>query len=101
MKYGLTEIEISFLETTLLESLRRMGAEVYLFGSRARETHQPFSDVDILVKSNADLSMLISNISERLEESNFPYKVDIVEDKNLATNYRSSIDRDKVAIEKN
>ena len=98
MKYGLTASQVSFLETHAFELLRMAGARVFLFGSRARGTQQAFSDVDILVQSNADLSTLIGNFLEKLEESNFPFKVDIVEAKNLATSYRPSVDRDKVEI---
>ena len=51
---------------------------IYLFGSRARGDHSPFSDIDIAVDSKVDISSDITKLREILETSNLPYKVDIV-----------------------
>jgi hypothetical protein len=98
MKFGLNDQELEFLLTHVVRPLQSHGAEVYLFGSRARGSQQKYSDIDILVVGSNDVSKLISNISERLEESNFPYKVDIVDDRLLAASYRASADRDKILL---
>ncbi len=60
---------------------------VYLFGSRARGTGKPFSDIDLAFASSEDLSVELALLRDYLEESNLPYKVDLLEyqkaDRNL------------------
>ena len=67
---------ISLIKTTVDKHLR--GAEVFLFGSRAKNTNQEFSDIDIAIKcSNLDFATL-AKIRFDLEESYLPYKIDLV-----------------------
>ncbi len=48
-----------------------------LYGSRAKGTYQPGSDIDLtLIGDNLDLRML-GRIASRLEESPIPYQVDL------------------------
>lgn len=77
--YGLKTEEIHLVKT-LLE--RHFGdipdVKVFLFGSRAKENHRPFSDIDLAVKSKEkNLSKRISLFKESWENSKLPYKVDI------------------------
>lgn len=52
---------------------------VILFGSRAREEHHPFSDVDIgLIPHGEFQEGKISLLREQVEDLNIPYKVEIV-----------------------
>lgn len=54
--------------------------QIFLFGSRAAGKNRPFSDYDIGVLGPRDLPIQnISLIEEELEESNIPYKVDVVD----------------------
>lgn len=98
MKYGLSEKEFAFLNQHLIWPLKNLGAIVFIFGSRARGTYQKFSDIDILVESSTDLSRVISALSEKFESSNFPFKVDIVEDRLLADSYRTSVYANRVKL---
>jgi predicted nucleotidyltransferase len=98
MNYGLTEKELAWLLETVITPLKKQGAHVYIFGSRARGTHQRFSDIDILVDTKDDLTSLISAIAEECENSNFPYKIDIVEDRSLADSFRPSVLADRVRL---
>jgi len=81
-----------------VDPLKNQGAAVWIFGSRARGEHQIFSDLDLMVSSDTDISAHISKIQELLEEENFPFKVDIVESKNFAESYRKNFDRDKMQL---
>jgi predicted nucleotidyltransferase len=66
----------SLIKATIDKHLH--GAEVFLFGSRAKNTNQEFSDIDIAIKSpNLDFEAL-AKIRFDLEESNLPYKIDLV-----------------------
>jgi hypothetical protein len=71
-----------------LELLKDMARDVFegeevtviLFGSRAREDYLETSDVDVGVfpKGKMDKSK-IALLRERIENSNIPYKVDVVD----------------------
>ena len=86
-----------YIEAKHLELVRKIlnsyHHEFYIFGSRAKGTHQPLSDLDILSKS--PLSKLqISQINEQFEESKIPYKVDLVIWDELDELFRSKIQSD-------
>ena len=68
-----------------------------ILGSRARGDHWPFSDLDILVQGSSN-SSLLSSIAEKLEESNLPFRVDLVGEGDLADAYKVNVERDKVQI---
>lgn len=65
-----------------------------------------FSDVDLLVSPATSGSAagartaraLIGAIRERLEESRFPYKVDLVYEPDLAEAYREAVTRERIAL---
>ncbi|MEQ3723672.1 nucleotidyltransferase domain-containing protein [Alcanivorax sp.] len=96
MKFGLTEEEYGFITEQVITPLRAQGAHVFCYGSRARGDNQPFSDLDIMVEASVELSELISQLQEQLTNSNFPYKVDLVELKDFAESYQSGYQQDKV-----
>jgi predicted nucleotidyltransferase len=96
MRFGLTDSESAFIFQRVVEPLEKLGARVWCFGSRARGDHRPSSDLDFLVESSEDLRGKLFEISDALVESNFPYKVDLVQEKNLAKSYRAQIERERV-----
>jgi uncharacterized protein len=94
MKISLTEDELKFIKDRVVKPLKKHGADIYVFGSRAKGTCSKFSDLDLLVRSktvNQDLRKEIAKVSEFLMESNFPYKVDLVVEDDLAQSYRDDI----------
>ena len=93
---GLTQDEYQFLVDEIKTPLEKAGARLWLFGSRARGDHKPFSDVDLLVEGRLLDGSLIGKLQETAENSNFPYKIDLVLDDELADAYRSNVEVDKV-----
>lgn len=100
MKFGLSESEYNFLHQHLVERLARKGLTVYIFGSRSTGKNHPFSDVDILLEGDftAEVEKEILSVKDFFEESNFPYKVDLVRMKDLAQSYHSSVMRDRIRL---
>jgi len=98
MKFGLTEDQYRYIQGIIIVPLKNQGATIWMFGSRARGDYQEFSDLDFMVESKEDISASVGKILEILENGNFPYKVDIVQSKNLAESYRKSFERDKVKL---
>jgi type I restriction enzyme S subunit len=73
--------------------------EVSAFGSRARGTAKPYSDLDLAIIGEAPLSLDVSAIlAEALCESDLPYKVDIVGWATTDDSFRDIIRRDKVVV---
>lgn len=99
MKYGLTDSEFNFLTEQLIGPLKNYGAKVFIFGSRATGRYKKFSDIDLLYTSSPNLSNdKIYVLLAKMEESSFPYKIDLVCDDNLAQSYRESVNADKIEL---
>ena len=86
MRYNIKAAElkkIKDLEEFLKVFFKDKGVRIYLFGSRARSESSRFSDIDIGFLSDRDISRELTILRELIEDSNIPYKVDIVD---LSTN---------------
>ena len=95
MKFGLTKEQFQYIQETVIDPLKSNGATVWIFGSRARGDNKKYSDLDIMVESREDISTIVGKIQETLESENFPYKVDMVQNKYFAESYRESFEMDK------
>ena len=95
MKFGLTKEQFQYIQETVIDPLKSNGATVWIFGSRARGDNKKYSDLDIMVESREDISTIVGKIQETLESENFPYKVDMVQNKDFAESYRESFEMDK------
>ena len=71
------------------------GANIYLFGSRAKGKATPYSDVDIAIESDSLSAAELAKIHFTIEESNFPYKVDLI-DLSKAPYLKKIIDKEGV-----
>ena len=72
--------DIDYLKKLVLDFFKDNEVKIVLFGSRARKTNQNNSDADIgiIPKQSSSRNMNISLLKETIEQSNIPYKVDIV-----------------------
>ena len=95
--FGMSSAQTDMLRELVIRPLAEAGCAVFVFGSRARGDYRPFSDLDLLVEGEVSSSLLAS-ISEKIEESSFPYRVDLVSSSNLADAYRAGVERDRVRI---
>jgi predicted nucleotidyltransferase len=95
--FGLEDRHWKILEKELFEPLQKAGAKIWIFGSRARGDYRPFSDIDILIESLSDRSLL-GLIAEKLEESALPVRVDLVLEEDLAEGYRAQVMKERVAV---
>ncbi len=66
---------IEALKAYLIDTLPH--ADIYIFGSRAKESASPYSDVDIAIESDTLNAKELAQIRFHIEESNFPFKVDL------------------------
>lgn len=88
----MSDEQFQMLYTLVIQPLKEEGAEVFIFGSRAMGTHHPYSDVDILYRISQDLPAgVISRIKEAIEDSRFPFTIDLVAQSDLAASYLPSV----------
>ena len=72
-------------------------AKVYLFGSRARHTHNDRSDIDIAIDVGQKVDRIkVGEIRDMLNASHIPYKIDIVDIHNVNEAMKTSILRDGI-----
>ena len=89
------------LNQIIIAPLKNQGAALWIFGSRARGDHKKFSDVDLLyqVASSKKLPKgFLFDIQSTLEESDFPFKVDLVNRDEIASGYRDKVESEKIAL---
>ena len=98
MTLRLSKAELEFLGANVVQPLAEAGYRVWCFGSRARGEGAPYADVDLLVEGKGRPRQLLGEIRERLIESNFPYKVDLVLEADLAESYREGVLAERVPL---
>lgn len=75
------------------------GVSVRVFGSRAKWTAKPHSDLDLAFKGKGALPRaVLSDLSEAFSESDLPFRVDVVDWHSVAQSFQAVIDRDGVAL---
>ena len=88
---------IDFIKETILAEIPNV--EMYIFGSRVQGNALEYSDVDIALKNEEKISIeSILKLKVKFENSTFPYKVDIVDLKNLKDEFRGIIEKDLYRI---
>lgn len=75
--------------------------EVWAFGSRARWSAKPYSDLDLAVIADEPLSLQVSaSLADDFSESNLPWKVDVVDWATTSESFRKIIQADKVVLQR-
>lgn len=95
----LTKQEIEKIGKTVKEILNNKEVQLFVFGSRAKGTARANSDLDIAIKSKEPLSLgELGRLKETFEESDFPYRVDIVDYEDVSATIRARIDKSALKI---
>ena len=89
-------------ELSVILRERLPGRKVWAFGSRATRVRlKRFSDLDLAIDGN-ELSLdQRAKLSEALDESRLPFKVDIVELSSITPEFRKSIETEIVLVQNN
>ena len=73
---------------------------VWAFGSRAKWTAKPYSDLDLAVITSEALSLELSaSLKDDFSESDLPWKVDVVDWATTSESFRRVIERDRVLVQ--
>ena len=84
-KYGLTDRDIQTINDILHKYPEVLL--VNIFGSRAKGTCKPGSDIDLSIMNRGTNSTTLHKLKNDFEESSLPYKVDLVDFHTLTNPY--------------
>ena len=91
----------SWLEVCRILFEQAPRLEVWAFGSRARHTAKPYSDLDLALITQEPLSLAaMANIQSAFEASDLPIRVDIVDWASTGEAFRKIIAQDKVVVQR-
>jgi uncharacterized protein len=72
-------------------------AKIYLFGSRAKGTHDRWSDIDIAVDTGQPLPITaVDEAASVLEATNIPYKIELVDFRKAPAYLQKSIEQEGI-----
>lgn len=81
------------VKNTTLTFLKDEDVQIVLFGSRAREDNNIYSDVDIglIPKSKNFNKRKITLLRDKLEEINVPYKIELVDFSSVSARFKKEV----------
>jgi predicted nucleotidyltransferase len=83
----------------ILRTFVPAGSRVWVFGSRIKGTTKQSSDLDLAIDAARPLSRQESaTMPDAFEESDLPYKVDLVDLQSVSEPFKAIIERDKVPL---
>lgn len=89
---------VSFIKKTVHEVLP--DVDIFIYGSRTQGKAQEYSDIDIALKGNTEiLFMDLLALKGVFRDSDFPYKVDIVDLNTLNKDFLKIIEPDLYKIQ--
>jgi type I restriction enzyme S subunit len=66
---------------------------VIVFGSRIHGTAKPWSDLDLAIKADSAIGWkLLAEIKETFQESELPFRVDVLDWNDITESFRKAID---------
>ena len=88
---------IEELRQMVLGALGEHDAEVWLFGSCARDNVRQYSDIDIAILPRDELPRgFFGELAANIEESNIPYDVDLVDLRHAAPAFIEEVRREGI-----
>ena len=95
---ALSDDELAAVRQILREQLPP-DISVHVFGSRAGGRVKPWSDLDLVLEASGALPIaLLGALAEAFEESELPWKVDLIDRKSASAEFGRLIDQSKVAL---
>ncbi len=76
------------------------NTSVWVIGSRAKRTARKYSDLDLVIDLNHQpipRSVFIKLLDD-FEESDLPYKVDIIDWNTISEDFRELVERDRILL---
>ena len=93
----LTEHQLEEI-TSLLERYLP-GTKVWAYGSRVKFSARKDSDLDLVCFTSLEQSGQFYALKEQFDESNLPFRVDLLEWNNIPDNFKENISKQHVEIQ--
>jgi DNA polymerase sigma len=89
----LTSEQLDVVRKILLQVIP--DAQVYVFGSRSSSTTKPHSDIDLCIDTRKKLEIsTLSQLKQEFEESDLPFRVDLVDWHQISDDFKTRIQAD-------
>ncbi len=99
---GIADLDLSpqqLTEVCAILSEHVPDVPVWAFGSRVMANAREYSDLDLALITVAPLSLgVMADLAASFEESNLPFKVDLVDWACTSDNFRNIIEENKIVI---
>lgn len=83
----------------ILAPIVAKGYRVYAFGSRVKNQHRSYSDLDLLIEGQEALPKEdIYKLQEAFEESDLPFRVDISDSAKVSDSFKTCIKNELVKL---
>lgn len=91
--FGLEKRHIDFILEILHKNINDEKAKFFIFGSRAKDRFEEYSDIDIAIKlENNKLSAdILGKILIEFSDSNLPYEVDVIDLNSIDDKFKNLI----------
>ena len=98
MSIDLNEKYQTIIKAILTPYLKQQYVYVYVFGSRAKGTAKTYSDVDLCLEGELLSFTEMASLKEAFSESDLPYFVDVLQQKEISKPFYLSIKDSFVAL---
>jgi type I restriction enzyme S subunit len=93
----ITPTQWAIVKSILLRHVPRY--DIWIFGSRARRTAKPYSDLDLAIMTDQPLPLETrAALADDFSESDLPWKVDIVDWAAAPESFKQVIDQHKIIV---
>ncbi len=93
------EESLDLIRNTIYKHFSREEYEAFVYGSRADGTAQKWSDIDVGIRGKERVpGSLIETVREELEESDIPYKVEVVDFAKVSDKFRGFAQKEVVEL---
>ena len=97
LHHGMSAQELALVNALVAQWLP--AADVRLFGSRARGTPKPYSDLDLVIMGDTPTPLsTLGQLQEAFACSDLPWRVDVVDWANTAPEFQRHIQADSVSL---
>lgn len=92
MTFDISSDHLSIIHDILRKNLPP-NTKVWIFGSRLHKARKKYSDLDLLFDCQAKTlpELVLMNLREDFDESDLPYKVDIVDWNTITESFKENI----------
>lgn len=98
---GLVARHLDLIQKIVAQVFKNTSGIVYLFGSRARGTHDSTSDVDLAIALSENVGGKLGALREALELSPLPLLVDVVDLSQAETTFSEQVRDEGIVIWRN